>query len=156
VHTLHQLIWSHDLANNPDLDLDDPFTGILSACAFAMQTTVHTTNRATPSQLVFGQDVIHNTVFKADWQHIADRKRHCIIQNNMNKINARRPCVYQVEDKVIITENPNQKHGNSMHKSPQTVKTVYDNGTVKLNQDTPRGGAVYQTWNMQNLTLYKD
>ena len=47
--TLHQLIRSHDIANNLNIDLDDPFTGILSACAFAMRTTVHTTNRATPS-----------------------------------------------------------------------------------------------------------
>jgi hypothetical protein len=154
--TLHQLIRSHDLANNPDLDLDDPFSGILSACAFAMRTTVHTTNRATPSQLVFGRDAIHNTVFKADWQYIADRKRHRIIQNNKKENNTRRQHVYQVGDKVIITENPNRKHGSSMHKSPQTVETVYDNGTVKLKRDTPRGGAVYQTWNIRNLTPYKD
>jgi ABC-type taurine transport system ATPase subunit len=64
--TLHQLIRLHDIANNPELDLDDPFTGIVSACAFAMQTTVHTMNRATASQLVFRRDAIHNTVFKAD------------------------------------------------------------------------------------------
>jgi hypothetical protein len=105
--TLHQLIRLHNIANNPDLDLDDPFTGILSACAFAMQTTVHTTNRVTPSQLVFGWDAIHNTVFKADWQYIADRKRHHIIQNNKKKNNTRRPRVYQIGDKVVITENPN-------------------------------------------------
>ena len=154
--TLHQLIRSHDIANNPNIDLDDPFTGILSACAFAMRTTVHATNRATPSQLVFGRDAIQNTLFKADWQYIADRKRHRIIQNNKKENNTRRPHVYQVGDKVIINENPNRKHGNSMHKSPQVVETVYDNGTVKLKRDTPSGGAVYQTWNIRNLTPYKD
>jgi hypothetical protein len=47
--TLHLLIRSHDFANNPELNLDDPFTGILLACAFATQTTVHMTNCATPS-----------------------------------------------------------------------------------------------------------
>jgi predicted transcriptional regulator YheO len=105
---------------------------------------------------VFGRDAIHNTVFKADWQYIADRKRHRIIQNNKKENNTRRQHVYQVGDKVIITENPNRKHGSSMHKSPQIVETVYDNGTVKLKRDTPRGGAVYQTWNIRNLTPYKD
>jgi hypothetical protein len=48
--TLHQLIRLHNIANNLELDLDNPYTGILSVCAFAMQTTVHVTNRATPSQ----------------------------------------------------------------------------------------------------------
>jgi hypothetical protein len=71
---LHQLIRTHDIANNPDIDLDDPFTGILTTCAFAMQTTVHVTSRATPAHFVFRQDAIHNTVFKADWQYIADKK----------------------------------------------------------------------------------
>ena len=75
---------------------------------------------------------------------IADDQRHALFEA------AKRG------DKVIITENPNRKHGSSMHKSPQTVETVYDNGTVKLKRDTPRGGAVYQTWNIRNLTPYKD
>jgi hypothetical protein len=156
--TLPQLIRSHDIASNPELNLEDPFTGILSACAFAVQTTVHTTNCVTPSQLVFGRDANHITVFKADWQYwyIADRKCHRIIQNTKKENNTRRHHVYQVGDKVVITEKPNQKYGNLMHKSPQTVETVYDNGTVKLKQDTPRGGAVYQTWNIWSLTLYKD
>jgi hypothetical protein len=155
--TFHQLIRSHNIVNNPELDLDDPFTGILSACAFAMQTTVHTTNHATPSQLVFWQDAIpHNTVYKDDWQYIADRKHHRIIQNNRKENNTRRHHIYQIENNLVITENPDQKHGNLMHKSPQTVEMVYDNGTIKLKQDTPRGGAVYQTWNIRNLTPYKD
>jgi hypothetical protein len=61
--TLHHLFRTHDIANNPDIDLDDPFSTILSACAVAMCSTVHTTNCATPAQLVFGWDAIHNTVF---------------------------------------------------------------------------------------------
>jgi hypothetical protein len=74
--TLHQLIRTHDITNNPDIDLDDPFTGILTTCAFAMQTTVHIIIRPQPSQLVFRCDAIYNTVFKADWQYIADTKPH--------------------------------------------------------------------------------
>jgi len=35
------------------------------------------------------------------------------------------------------------------------VTNVYDNGTVKLLQNTPRGGAVSQTWSIWNLIPYK-
>ena len=34
--------------NKADLDMDDPWEGILSAVIFAMQSTVHTTLGATP------------------------------------------------------------------------------------------------------------
>ena len=33
---------------------------------------------------------------------------------------------------------------------------VYDNGTVRLEQSTPSGGVVYQTWNIHNVFPYKD
>ena len=79
--TLHQMIRVHDFQNSP-IGVEDPFSGILTACAFVMHSTVHTTNCATPTHLVFGRDAITNTLFKADWQYIADRKRHQILHNN--------------------------------------------------------------------------
>jgi hypothetical protein len=65
--TLHQLIRSHDIAHNPDIDWDNSFTG-----TFAIQATVHMISKscATPSRLVFGLDAINNTVFKADCKYI--------------------------------------------------------------------------------------
>ena len=60
----------------------DGFSGILAAIAFAMQAMVHTTMQATPTQLVFNRDVIHNVHFEADWQYIKDCKQRLICQNN--------------------------------------------------------------------------
>jgi hypothetical protein len=109
-----------------------------------MQITVHKTSLARPTQLVFKWDAIHNTAFKADWQYIADRKCHQILQNIIKENATCRPHIYQVGHKVVMTKNPNQKHGNSMHRSPQTVELVFGNGTVtvKLKQDTQKGGAI--------------
>jgi transposase InsO family protein len=45
---------------------DGSWAGILSAGAFAMRATLHTTLRATPMQLVFNRDAIHNIRFEAD------------------------------------------------------------------------------------------
>jgi hypothetical protein len=104
---------------------------------------------------VFGRDTITNTLFKADWQYIADRKRHRILQNN-KKENARRiEHVYQVGDKAVVREDPNRKHGEPRYTKPQRVEKVYDNGTVKLKRTTPRGGAIYQIWNIRHVTPYK-
>ena len=76
-----------DLQNNY-LDEDDPWSGILAATSFAVQIMCHTTLQATPGQLVFGRDMISNTLFIADWGAIKIRKQIIIYKNNKleNKI----------------------------------------------------------------------
>ena len=53
--TLGNIIRTFELQTNY-LDEEDPWAGILSATAFAIHSTYHTTLRATPGQLVFGRD----------------------------------------------------------------------------------------------------
>jgi hypothetical protein len=45
------------------LNGDNPWDGILSAIAFAVRATVHTTTRATPSQLIFGRDTFSSSTY---------------------------------------------------------------------------------------------
>ena len=129
---------------------DFGFQGILSAVRRAVNSTVHTTLRATPTQLVFGRDALLNVSFQADWEYIKERKQKLILQNNKRENATRRDHTYSVGDKVMITQNPNRKHGEAFFKGPYTVTQVNDNGTVKLTRATG-GGAVSQTWNIQNL-----
>ena len=65
--TVQQLITSQNVTSKKDLQ-DGSWTGILSTVGFAMRETVHTTKCATPMQLVFNRDAIHNVRFEADWQ----------------------------------------------------------------------------------------
>ena len=66
--TLHNMIRVHGIKDKRDLpDSADPWGGILAAVAFGMRTTMHTTSKASPSQLVFNRDAIHNVRFLADW-----------------------------------------------------------------------------------------
>ena len=53
-----------------DLEEDDPWSGILSATAFAIRETVSTTTEKSPMQLVFGRDAILNIQHTADWNRI--------------------------------------------------------------------------------------
>ena len=63
VEHVHQVIGNmirtYELEDNY-LDENDPWGGILSATAFAVQSSYHTTLKASPGQLVFGQDMIVN------------------------------------------------------------------------------------------------
>jgi NADH:ubiquinone oxidoreductase subunit len=130
---------------------DNGWTGILSAIRQAIRSTVHTTSRATPTQLVFGHDAILNVSFEANWQYIKERKQRLIVQNNKRENATRIPHQYNVGDRVMVRLDPNRKHGTDQFKGPFTVTQVYDNGTVKLSRATPAGGAVYETWNIRNV-----
>jgi transposase InsO family protein len=56
------------------LDETDLRKGILSATAFAVRLTFHTTLQSTPGQLVFGRDMIFNIKHTASWEYIKQRK----------------------------------------------------------------------------------
>ncbi len=57
--TISNMIRTFEVERNY-LDDDDPWAGILSATAFAVRSTYHTTLQATPGQLNFGRDLILN------------------------------------------------------------------------------------------------
>ena len=144
------------IKNLDDLDQRDRWLGVLSAIGFAMRSTVHTTTQATPAQLVFNRDAIHNVGFQADWRYIKERKQRLIIQNNKKENAKRIPYEYKAGDLVMVLQDPNRKHGEDRYKGPYTVTQVFpDNGTATLQQTTPRGGVVSQTRNIRNLFPYK-
>jgi hypothetical protein len=152
--TIHNLIRSQQIRDKRDL-VDGDWSGILSALGFAMRATVHTTSRATPSQLVFGRDAVLNVSFEADWQYIKARKQRLIKQNNVRENSKRLPHTYNVGDKVVVEQDPNRKHGANRYKGPYEITHVFDNGTVRLTQDTANGGVVSQTWNIREIVPYK-
>jgi len=150
--TLHNMIRSAQIKDKRDLDSLLGFKGVLAACRKAMNSTVHTTARATPTQLVFGRDAMLNATFQADWQFIRERKQRLIIQNNKRENAKRKPHTYNVGDVVVVKAGKGRKHGSNPHLDPMRITQVYDNGTVKLVKVTDNnGGAVSQTWNIRNI-----
>ena len=93
--------------------------------------------------------------FEADWQFIKERKQKRILQNNKKENATRKPYVYEVGQKVLVQQDPNRKHDSDKCVGPFEIVETFDNGTVKLQQGTTRGGVVYQTWNVRNITPYK-
>ena len=74
------------------LDEEDPWKGILSATAFAVRSTYHTTFKKTPGQLVFGRDMIFNIRHVANWEYIRQNKQELIDKNNKAE-NAKDDCI---------------------------------------------------------------
>ena len=65
-----------------NLDNENPWEGILLSTILAIWSTMHNKTQHTPSQLVFGSDVILNINQEANWQLIKQLKQALI-----NKIN---------------------------------------------------------------------
>jgi hypothetical protein len=70
----------------------------------AIRITYHTTLQATPCQLVFGRDMIHNIAFRANWDLIQKRKRKQDIMNksNQKENKSQLPFEYKVGDQVLL------------------------------------------------------
>jgi hypothetical protein len=148
---VHNMIRVQAISGKKDVKETYKLEGVLAAIRSAVLSVVHTTTRATPTQLVFGRDALLNISFEADWQYIKERKQRRIVQNNRKENSKRIPHEYKPGDEVMIRLNPSRKHGEAQFEGPYTVARVNDNGTVQLSKATPHGGAVYGTWNIRNL-----
>jgi hypothetical protein len=152
VERVHQVIGNiirtFELQDNY-LDEDDPWKGILSATAFAIRSTYHTTLQKTPGQLVFGRDMIFNVEHAANWEYIRQRKQKLIKKNNLNENAKRIPHTYEVGNKVMLRKGSNNKY-EQPYSGPHTILQVNTNGTVRLQM-----GTVTDTINIRRIDPYK-
>jgi len=151
--TLHNMIRSAQIKDKRDLDEFFGFKGVLAACRKAVNSAVHTTARATPTQLlVFGRDAMLNASFQADWQFIKEQKQRLIIQNNKRENAERKPHAHNAGDVAAVKADVKSKHGSDPCLDPMRITQANDNGTVKLAKVADNnGGAVSQTWNIRNI-----
>jgi hypothetical protein len=132
VERVHQVIGNiistFELENNY-LDDNDPWKGILSATAFAVRSTFHTTLQNTPGQLVFWRDMILNVKHEANLEYIGARKQNIIIKNNEDENAKRIPHTYIIGDKVLLKRGTENKY-ETPYQGPFTITQVNENGTV--------------------------
>jgi transposase InsO family protein len=151
VERVHQVIGNiirtFELQTNY-LDEDDPWKGILSATAFAIRCTYHTTLRSTPGQLVFGRDLIFNIQHAANWDIIRQQKQKRIEQNNARENAKRIPHQYKAGDKVMLHIGTENKY-EQPYSGPHKIIATYPNGTVTL-----QIGAVQDRVNIRRIHPY--
>ena len=64
------------------LDQEDPFEKFLTASAYAIRCSYHTTLGYSPAQLVFGRDMFMPVNFQVDWDRIKQQKQRRIEKSN--------------------------------------------------------------------------
>ena len=132
------------------LDEKNPWKGILSATAFAVRSTYHTTLKKSPGQLVFGRDMVFNIEHIANWEYIRASKQKLIQKNNVLENSKRSPHDYSVGDKVMLRIGSENKY-EQPYSGPHTILHVGKNGTVHL-----QIGAVLDTVNIRHIEPYKE
>ena len=110
---------------------EDLWKGILSAAAFAVRSTFHTTLQTTLRQLVFGRDMMLNIFHTANWEYIKQRKKKIINLKNMKENSKCIPHVYQIGDQVLLKRGTENKY-ESPYQGPFNILKINDNGTVHL------------------------
>ena len=153
VERVHQVIGNiirtFELEDNY-LDKEDPWKGILSATAFAVRSTFHTTLHNSPGQLVFGRDMIFNIKHTANWEYIRQRKQKIINKNNERENSKRQAHTYKVGDKVLLKRGTENKY-EAPYKGPYTILKVLTNGTVRF-----KVNSATDTYNIRRLIPYHD
>ena len=135
-----------------EIDKNDPWSGALWATMFATQeATLHSTLQATPSQQVFGRNVLMNIKCEANWKFIRKRKQKLTEQNNKKENAKRIPHDYKVGKKVLYHADPSSKFGADKYGGLYEVVKVNDNGAVRM-----RKGAVTNMVNIQNIHPYQE
>ena len=153
VQRIHQVIGNiirtFELEDNY-LEEDDPWKGILSATAFAVRSTFHTTLQNSPGQLVFGRDMIFNIKHTANWEYIRARKQRIINKNNERENSKRKHYEYKVGDQVLLHKGTQNKY-ETPYAGPYNILKVNKNGTVSL-----KVKAVTDTYNIRRIIPYQD
>jgi hypothetical protein len=131
------------------LPKENPFEPFLTATAYAIRSTYHTTLQATPGQLVFGRDMILPIQFKANWAQLALRKQAVINKSNAKENKKRLEYEYKIGDKVLLEKGGIQPKMVAPREGPYKVTKVSNNGTVCIQK-----GVVNQRVNIRRLTPY--
>jgi hypothetical protein len=132
------------------LDPNNPWEGFIAATRFAINSTCHTVNQATPGQLVFGRDMIMPTVFHVNWPEILLRRQQNSQRDNASENTARTKHVFQVGDQVLLTNDA--ERAPKLQRcafGPYTIHTIYANGTALIEK-----GSYLETVNRRRLLPY--
>jgi hypothetical protein len=132
-----------------ELDEHEPWRPFLSAAAFAIRSTYHTTLEATPAQLTFGRDMLLPIRFEADWARLKQHRQEAINRNNARENRSRLRHTYAVGDKVLIEKPGLIPKLHAPRTGPYVVEKVNTNGTIRI-----RRGAISETINIRRVSPF--
>jgi len=135
IERIHQVLQSMFTTKNLPhqvFNLIAPFGEILSSLAWAVRASYNTAAQATPSQLVFGRNMLFNMKALINWKALSIWKQQIVdkgnLQENKNRVDydfSPGQQVYIIKDGVI-----RKLHGPKL--GPFPITEVYTNGTVHI------------------------
>ena len=101
--------------------------------AWAICSTYHTVLKTSPRAAIFGQDMLFNIPFLADWNKIGDY-RQCQTDLNTERENrTHKDWDYKVGDKVLLRKDGILCKSESWYeRDPWTITSVHTNGTIRV------------------------
>jgi hypothetical protein len=74
----------------------------LSDAAWAVHSTYHIVLKASPGAAIFGQDMLFEILFIADWQKVGEHRQQLTDLNNAHENKGRIDYDYKVGQKVLL------------------------------------------------------
>ncbi|EGZ12023.1 hypothetical protein PHYSODRAFT_515688 [Phytophthora sojae] len=118
-------------------DLHDQLEVAFDYAAYAIRASYHSILRASPAQLLFGEDMITRQLHFANWSYLSKQRFAAILQDNERENMKRLEHFYCVGDHVMLRIPARErKKTYQVAKGPFIVKEVFNNGTVLLDTGT--------------------
>jgi hypothetical protein len=114
-----------ETVNASDIDV------FLSDAAWVVCSTYHTVLKASPGAAIFGQDMLFDIPFIADWQKIGERRQRLTNLNNTCENKGGIDYDYKVGQNVLLRKEGILCNAQSRwHKKPWLITPVHTNGTI--------------------------
>jgi hypothetical protein len=105
----------------------------LSDAAWAVPSTYDTVCKASPGAAIFGQDMLFDIPFIADWQKIGEHRQRLTDLNNARENKGRIDYDYKIGQKVLVRKEGILRKSESIwHKKPWLITSVHTNGTMAV------------------------
>jgi len=147
---LNDMLRTFELENQ-QLNRREPWKRFLSAAAFAIRSTFHTTLGATPGQLIYNRDMLLPLQFNYRWADIKMRRQQEMDRNNARENKSRIPHTYEVGDKVTLDKPGLLRKLSTPKLGPFTIERVHNNGTITI-----RNGPVSERVSLRRVHPYRE
>jgi hypothetical protein len=105
----------------------------LSDAPWAVCSTYHTVLKASPSSVIFGQDMLFDILFIADWQKIGEHRQRLTDLKNAHESKDKIDYDYKVGQKVLLRKEGILRNSEfRWHKKPWLITSVHTNGIITV------------------------
>ncbi len=105
----------------------------LSDAAWAICSTYHTVFNASPGSAIFGQNMLFDVLFIADWKKIGEHRQWLTDLKTAHKNEGRIDYDNQVGEKVLVRNNGILSKAESRYlKEPWAITSVHTSGTIMV------------------------